>query len=175
MKITISGAVGSGKSTVSKILAEKLGYKRYSMGDFMRQIAVKRDMNIMEISKRAEADPTIDEELDKTQEDIGRKEKDFIMDSRLGFHFIPDSLKIFLNVDVKEAAKRIFNQGRKEERYTSIKEAERYVKKRMQSENMRYKEYYGLDFPKREYFDLILDTTSKSPEEIAKDILKHVK
>ena len=97
------------------------------------------------------------------------------MDSRLGFHFIPDSFKIFLNVEVKEAAKRIFNQGRKEERYTSQKEAERYVKKRMQSENIRYKEYYGLDFPKREYFDLILDTTSKSPEDIAKEILKHVK
>ena len=42
MKITISGPIGSGKSTVSKILAAKLGYKHYSIGGFMRDIAKKR-------------------------------------------------------------------------------------------------------------------------------------
>ena len=175
MKITISGAVGSGKSTISRILAKKLGYIHYSIGEFMREIAKKRNLSIMELSDRAEVDPTIDEELDEKQKSIGKEKDNFIMDSRLGFHFIPDSLKIFFTVDIKEAAKRIYNDKRAEETYKDVEEAIIFLKKRMRSENIRYKEYYGIDFPKKEHFDLIIDTTDKTPEEVVADIEKVLK
>ena len=175
MKISISGAVGSGKSTISRLLAKKLGHKHYSIGEFMREIAKKRNLSIMELSDRAEVDPTIDEELDENQKKIGKEEDNFIMDSRLGFHFVPDSLKIFFTVNIKEAAKRIFNDKRDEETYKDLEEAETFLKKRMRSENVRYKEYYGIDFPKKEYFDLMIDTTSKTPEEVIEEIEKYLK
>lgn len=175
MKITISGAVGSGKSTITRILAKKLSYKHYSMGEFMREIAKKRNLSIMELSDRAEADPTIDKELDEKQKTIGKEEDNFIMDSRLGFHFIPNSLKIFFTVDIKEAAKRIFNDKRTEETYKNIDEAEIFLKKRMRSENIRYKEYYGIDFPKKDYFDMMIDTTNKTPEEVVEEVEKALK
>ncbi len=175
MKISISGAVGSGKSTISRLLAEKLGYKHYSIGELMREMAKKRELSIMEFSDRAEVDPTIDEELDEEQKRIGKEEDNFIMDSRLGFRFIPDSYKIFFTVDLREAARRIYEDKRKEETYENIEEAMEFLKKRMRSENIRYKEYYGIDFPKKEYFDIIIDTTNKKPEEIVKEILKKVK
>jgi cytidylate kinase len=175
MKISISGAVGSGKSTISRLLAKKLGHRHYSIGEFMRDIAKKRDLTIMQLSDLAETDSTIDEELDERQKKIGKDENNFIMDSRLGFHFIPDSIKIFFTVDLKEAAKRIFNDKRKEETYKNIEEAMEYLKKRMRSENIRYKEYYGLDFPKKEHFDFIIDTTDKNPDEIVDEIMKKIK
>ena len=175
MKITISGAVGSGKSTISRILAKKLGYIHYSIGEFMREIAKKRNLSIMELSDRAEVDPTIDEELDEKQKSIGKEKDNFIMDSRLGFHFIPDSLKIFFTVDIKEAAKRIYNDKRAEETYKDVEEAIIFLKKRMRSENIRYKEYYGIDFPKKQHFHLIIDTTDKTPEEVVADIEKVLK
>ena len=106
MKITISGKVGSGKSTVAKLLAKKLSLEYYSIGTIMREMASERGLSINEFSKKAENDKSIDIELDTRQKEIGKKEK-FIMDSRLGFYFIPDSFKIFLDVDIKEAAKRI--------------------------------------------------------------------
>jgi cytidylate kinase len=170
MKITISGAVGSGKSTVSKLLAKKLGYKHYSMGEFMREIAKKRNLSIMDLSKIAETDSTIDEELDELQRKIGKEEDNFIMDSRLGFHFIPNSFKIFFNVDVGEAAKRILSDKRAEETYKDVEEAKQFLKKRMRSENVRYKEYYGIDFPKKEFFDIMIDTSKKKPEEVVEEI-----
>ena len=131
-------------------------------------------MDINKLSVLAETDSTIDEELDKRQEEIGKNEDNFIMDSRLGFHFIPDSFKIFFNVEIEEAARRIFNDKRTEESYKDINEAMSYLKKRMRSENIRYKEYYGIDFPKREYFDLIIDTTKSTPDETVKEIIKAV-
>ena len=129
----------------------------------------------MELSDLAETDSTIDEELDEKQKRIGKEEDNFIMDSRLGFHFIPNSLKIFFTVDLKEATKRIFNDKRKEETYKNIEEAMEFLKKRMRSENVRYKEYYGIDFPKKEFFDLIIDTTDKKPEKIVDEIIKAMK
>ena len=39
--ITISGALGSGKSTVMKLLAADLGYDTYSTGAAQRKIALK--------------------------------------------------------------------------------------------------------------------------------------
>ena len=98
MIITISGALGSGKSTVAKILVQKFNLKHYSTGDFMREIAVKRGITLLELSKLAETDKSIDEELDERQIKLGEEEDNFIIDARLGWHFIPNSIKIFLDV-----------------------------------------------------------------------------
>lgn len=138
----------------------------------MREIAKKRSLSIMELSKIAETDSTIDEELDTKQKQIGKEEDNFVMDSRLGFHFIPDAFNIFFTVDIKEAAKRILKDKRKEESYKDPEEAMSFLKERMRSENIRYKEYYDLDFPKKEFFNLIIDTTKKTPGEIISEILK---
>lgn len=175
MKITISGVVGSGKSTISRILADKLGYKHYSIGQFMREIANKRNMSLMELSRLAETDSTIDKELDARQLKLGKEEDNFVIDSRLGFHFIPDSFKVFLSVNLDEAAKRILKDKRREEMYKTMEEASKALRRRMRSENVRYKEYYEIDFPKKEHFDLIMDTTNKAPEEVVEEIIKAIK
>ncbi|PIN81309.1 cytidylate kinase, partial [Candidatus Woesearchaeota archaeon CG10_big_fil_rev_8_21_14_0_10_32_9] len=64
MKITISGNLGSGKSTVAKMLAKDLGYSHYSTGDFMRKMAEERGITLLELGKIAENDSSIDYELD---------------------------------------------------------------------------------------------------------------
>jgi CMP/dCMP kinase len=175
MKITISGAIGSGKSTVSRLLAEKLKCNYYSVGQIMRELAKERGISLLELAKVAENDSTIDKALDKKQKEIGKKDANFIMDSRLGFHFLPDSCKIFLDVNIKEAAKRIFNENRADEGYKSLDDAINFIKKRSQSEKKRYKEYYGIVFPDKKLFDIWIDTTSKSPSEIVQEIIIKLK
>ena len=64
MIITISGKAGSGKSTIAKELAKKLKLKHYSIGDLMRQIAKEKNISLIELSKLAEKDNSIDKELD---------------------------------------------------------------------------------------------------------------
>ena len=171
MKITISGPIGSGKSTVSKILAAKLGYKHYSIGGFMRDIAKKRSLSILELSKRAESDPTIDDELDQRQSQIGKSEDNFVMDSRLGYHFILDSFSIFLDVSINEAVRRITSDKKRDEKYKNTVEAVVALKERMHSESLRYNEYYGIKFPDKAKFRLVIDTTKMSPEETAEKII----
>lgn len=182
MIITISGVPGSGKSTVAKLVAAKLGFKHYSAGDFMREIAARRGLSLLEISKLAEKDRSIDEELDRRTSELGKGEDDFVMDSRLAFHFIPFSLKLFLIVGDKEAAKRIHSdvknkaEGRKvEKESTSLAATLAAIKKRKKSEELRYKNYYGLNPYDTKQYDLVIDTTKTTPEEVAGKVVDAVK
>ena len=82
MIITISGALGSGKSTVAKILVRKFNLKHYSTGDFMREIAAKRGVTLLELSKLAETDKLWDTENHETIEQLDARVKymkDFIL------------------------------------------------------------------------------------------------
>lgn len=96
MQITITGLSGSGNSTVAKLLAKKLNYKHYSAGDFRRQLAKERNLTLMELNKLGEKESWTDIEADKISEKIGNKEKNFVMDAKVGFHFVPNSVKIIM-------------------------------------------------------------------------------
>ena len=182
MIITISGAPGSGKSTVARLVAAKLGFRHYSAGDFMRDAAEKRGLSLMEISRIAEKNRSIDEELDKRTIELGKKEDDFVMDSRLAYHFIPGSFKVFLTVDEKEAARRIFGdiqkkkQGRGvEKESTTLPATLANIKKRKQSEQQRYRKYYGIDPYDKKQYDLMVDTTKTTQEAAVEKVIAAVK
>lgn len=174
MIITLSGIAGSGKSTVAKLVAQKLGFKHYSTGDFMRTLAKENDMTLLEFSKVAESDPTIDKKIDALTIKLAKEEDDFVIDSRLAFHFIPQSIKIFLDVNKQEGARRIFSAKRSEESSQSIDEAYDKILERIASERKRYNEIYGFDYLDTSKFDLIVDTSSITPEEVVTTILDFV-
>ncbi|MDP2749547.1 MAG: cytidylate kinase family protein [Nanoarchaeota archaeon] len=180
MIISVSGTPGSGKSTVARDVAKKLKLKYHSVGDIARDLAKKHKMSILEYDKLAETDENIDKELDDVQIELGNNEDNFVIDSRLGYYFIPHSIKIFLKCSVKEGAKRIFNDntsGRKssEKENLSLATAEKSIKDRMESDKKRYQQYYGLDFTDEKDYDLVIDTSSITPEKAADQIISFVK
>ena len=139
MIITISGTAGSGKSTVGKLLAQQLKFKHYSIGDFMRQIAKERNLSLEDLGRIAEGDKSIDQTLDRKQIELGKNNDRFVIDARLGYHFIPNSIKIFLTAELKDRAERIWKDItikniRKEERGENLKEIIEELKRREESE-----------------------------------------
>jgi len=176
MIITISGLAGSGKSTVAKLLAKKLGFKHYSTGDFMRQIAQERGITLLELGYLAEKDKgAIDRELDARQKELGEKENNFVIDARLGFLFIPKSFKIFLEADSEMRARRIFTDKSRKENNMTFDEALKKIEEREKSNKQRYKEYYNIDFPDKSVFDLVVDTDKIPVEEVVEKILAQIK
>jgi cytidylate kinase len=168
IQIVISGMPGSGKSTIARHLAAKFKLKHYSIGDFMRQIAKKRKISLLELSKEAEKSRNIDQELDRMTKNL-RKKRNFVIDSRIGWHFLPKSIKLFIKVDVKEAAKRIFNAKRAiEKENLSLKMTMKNIERRMKSERIRYKTYYGIDINDLSSYDAVIDTSNLSISEMNK-------
>lgn len=165
--ITIAGLLGSGKSSASSGAAALLDYKKRSTGDFMRSLAEKRGVTLEELSKMAETDPTIDRELDESNIEIGKME-DVVVDARLGFHFIPESFKVFLDCDPVTAADRIIedrktNPSRENETrqgFETVEEISNSLVRRLESEKKRYFDLYGIsDHTSPKNFDLVIDTT----------------
>ncbi|GHT32716.1 MAG: dephospho-CoA kinase [Prevotellaceae bacterium] len=169
--ISITGDLGSGKSTVSHILREKLGYDYIYTGKIQREIAERYKMTTLELNKYAETHPEIDAEIDATFKSLNDL-SDIIVDSRLAWFFIPLSFKIFLKTDLMVSASRILGDGeRKNEKYSSIEEAAAHITARKTSENKRYQELYGANCADLSNFNLIVDTSFISPEEVAEKII----
>lgn len=156
MIIVVSGTPGSGKSTVAKFLAKKLHLKLYQIGAMARQIAKEKGVSIKELSRLALKDAEIDREIDKVHKTI--KDRNFIIDSRIAFHFFPQSLRMFICCKPEIAAARIFKAKRPEERM-SLKKTVQEVRQRIKTEEMRYKKYYGISIHDLSNYDIIIDTS----------------
>ena len=177
MKIAIAGMLGAGKSTVAKELAKKLNYQHFSSGDFMRQLAKERGITLDETSKIAERDKSIDEEIDKRQVKFGKEKDNFVIDGRLSWHFIPDSIKIYLDVSEEEAANRIWGdkqENRKNEGFKTKEELIKKIKERKASESKRYLSYYGIDHHNKKNYDFIIDTNNKPISKVISEILSKI-
>jgi cytidylate kinase len=166
MIISITGGPGTGKTSVGKLLAERLGYNFYSVGDLRGKMALERGMTIDELNAQSESDPQSDTTVDDYQRALGTKEDNFVIEGRLSWHFIPHSFKVFLTCDLKKAAERIFHarkhdiEGRADEAvYTSVEEAEQAILHRIASDTLRYQKYYSLDYRDPSHYDLVVDTT----------------
>ncbi|MDR0971162.1 MAG: AAA family ATPase [Bacteroidales bacterium] len=167
IKIAISGDLGSGKSVLSKALSKTLGFEIISIGVIQRELALKYGMDALEFNKFMETHPEIDLKCDEMVREYGKEERGLILDSRLAWHFIPNSFKIHLLVDNKIAAKRIFEDNiRKNEKYSSLEDAEQKLFERKQSERLRYKTLYNVDVEDRDNYNCIVDTTEKTPQQI---------
>jgi cytidylate kinase len=174
MIITLGGRAGSGKSSVSKALAAKLGYKRYSAGDIWRQCAAERGMSVLEYNIRAEVETTIDTMADDAQKKLGETEDNIVVESRLGFFFIPKSIKIFLDANDRIRAKRTMEEGRKQENHKSLNEALKKLNARDATDVKRYKKLYNVNPFDPKNYDFVVDTSNNTVEQTADMVYKFV-
>lgn len=169
MIISFSGTPGSGKSTIAKKLASKLGWPRYYMGGLRRETAKKMGLSLEEYNKLGEKDPSTDHQVDELQKELGKTKDNFIIDGRISWHFIPHSIKIYISVDPKVGAQRVFKnlENRNEAKnLKSWKDVLKSQKERIASDNQRYKRYYGLETHNPQNYDLCIDSTNLSLEEV---------
>jgi len=175
MILTITGDLGSGKSTVAKIISEKLKLKYYSTGSIFRKLAAEMQLSLKDLGELAKKDKRIDKRIDDYQRKLGEKEEGFILEGRLGFYFIPKSIKVYLKVKLEEAARRIMEDNRKDEKFSSLKEAMESISCRKQSENERYYELYRVNVDNEKNYDLVIDTTTIPAAEVADRIIRFAK
>lgn len=179
MIITLNGYPGSGKSTVGKLLAEKLSIKRYAMGDLRREAATERGMTLEEWNKLGETSPETDLYIEEKVKKLGQEEDNFLLDSRTAFHYIPNSIKIFLDVKPEEGARRILDDiqagdRNEQKQYASIEETIEANAERTESDNKRYEKYYGFRWDNLNDYDYVIDTTSAPAEQITDEIIQKI-
>lgn len=173
MFITINGQLGSGKSTVCSLLKNKYGFDVFSSGRIQRQIARKMNASTLDLNKISENDYSIDRYIDKVVVEFAENNigESVVFDSRLAWHFVPNSFKVRLTINPVTAAERIVpNRHTPEESYNSLEDAICRLSERQKSESLRYKSIYNVDIDDFKNYDLIMNTSQLSPEEVGDTI-----
>lgn len=169
--ITIAGKPGSGKSTTSKALAKALSYQHYSSGDFFRAIGRDRGIDVFDTNLLAEQEKEIDELVDQKLRELGTESDNMVIDSRMAWHWMPFSFRVYLNLDLEIAAERILKgmdatRRAAEHIPDNVPEYASRLQERLDSEARRYMKLYNVNPYDVSNYNLVIDSAIHSLEEV---------
>jgi CMP/dCMP kinase len=169
--ITISGDIGSGKSSVAQGLSRAFGYRLASVGQLQRTMAATSGLTTLQANRLAEAVPQLDDLIDEEIVALGRGSAETIFDSRMAWHLVPSAFKVHLIVDPGVAAMRIYRHRSSEtESYGSPADAQAAAEARFRSERKRFAARFGVDISQLRHYDLVIDTSDASLDAVAAEI-----
>lgn len=165
IRIAISGKSGCGNTTVSSMLAEKLGIKLINFT--FRQLAAEKGITLSQVIENAKTDDSYDIEVDTRQVELAR-EQSCVLGSRLAIWMLKEAdIKVYLWADDDVRAGRILNREGGD-----LEEIKAFTRMRDSEDSRRYLKLYGIDNNSYDFVDLKIDTTKYKPEEIVSLILQ---
>lgn len=169
-RITITGDPGSGKTTFARNVAARTGYRLITTGNMFRELAMKKGISVAALNELAESQEEIDRQVDDYLKSLNESPEHLVLDSRMAWHFLRKALKIRLTIDPAVAVERIFRDEERakswNDRFPDLETAMNEVERRRQSEIHRYQALYGVDIGNDANFDLVIDTSGRSQDEV---------
>jgi CMP/dCMP kinase len=176
--ICISGMAGTGKSTLSKKLAERYGMKYYSGGDALKALAKAEGYNpslegwwespegLKFLNERI-SDPKFDKAVDGKLLEYAQQ-GNVLLDSWTMPWLLKGGFKIWLLASIEKRAARVAQRDK-----ISVEEAFKVLDDKESRTKTIYKELYGFvldeDFAP---FDLVLDTDNLNAKEVFEVLCK---
>lgn len=164
--IAIAGAPGTGTTTLSKILSDRLKMPHVYAGAVFREMAKEHDMSLAEFGAYAEMHPEIDRSVDLRMIAIAQK-GGCILEGRMVAWQCREAgvnaLKLLLEAPEDVRARRVATREGRE----NVEEVLRENRHREASEAKRYREIYGVDPNDPRLYDLVLSSEDKLPARLA--------
>ena len=165
LRVAISGKSGCGNTTVSTLLAQKLGVKLINYT--FRQLALEKGMTLAQVIEAAKNDDSYDKYVDKHQVELALAEP-CVLGSRLAIWMLKEAdLKVYLFANDQTRANRVFNREGGD-----LQAIRDFTAMRDREDTSRYKEFYGIDNNDYQFADIIIDVNSKTPDEIVQIIVE---
>ena len=130
-------------------------------------------MSIVDFQIYLNEHPDLDRTIEKSAAEYAQDHDNFIIDARLGWYAVPDSFKVYLKVDVDVAAERAFEDASRKntEPFANLEEAKDKILYRHKEETNRWQEEYKVNRDDMSNYDLVIDTTNLTPEEVCNTVL----
>lgn len=165
--IIISGEACTGKTTVGRALAAKLGFDFHSAGNHARAFARERhQLDVHAFQDLCAANPEIDRQLDEDFRQHIQASLDrglgMVVDFRMGAHFFPTAMSIYLKASPAVVIRRL--AGRGDEAFDQL--LERNVKARR-----RLIEIYGYDYAAEANYRHVIDTDNMTAGQIVERVI----
>ena len=169
MRIAISGKSGCGNTTVSQMVADKLGYPMINFT--FRSLSEEKGIEFWTFCKMAEQSDEFDREVYKRQVEMALAVEDCVLGRRLAIWMLEKAdLKIYLTATTEERARRI-----NEREGGSLEQRLQETILRDQRDSARYMRLYTIDNSDTSIADLVIDTTDMVAEQVANRILEEVR
>jgi len=166
IKIAVSGMSGCGNTTVSKIIADRLGLKFINFT--FRSLAQEKGIEFNKVLELAAKDDSWDKEVDSRQVKLARESGGCVIGSRLAIWMLEEAdLKVYLRARPETRAARIVKREGGD-----IKEIAAFTAERDRQDNLRYIRIYNIDNNKYEFANLVIDADNITPDEIADIIIE---
>lgn len=173
LTVTVGGLPGTGTTTLCKLLQQRLGLPYMYAGALFREEARRRNLSLAEFGALCQKDPSIDAALDDRQEFLLRK-GGLIMEGRLAGWIAQrkrlPALKVWVVCDEPERLRRIVDRDG-----GTLQQQADATWAREQSEQDRYRRYYGVDLKDTSFYDVVLDSTHQLPEQLAATVEQAVR
>lgn len=169
LRVAISGKSGCGNTTVSRLLAERLGLRFINFT--FRTLAAEKGITLADVIRLASEDDWWDREVDSRQVALARDGGGCVLGSRLAIWMLPEAdLKIYLVAsDATRAARIALREGGDPEAvaaFTAFRDAQ---------DHARYLSLYGIDNYDVSIADRVIETDDLEPEEIVDAIVSELR
>jgi cytidylate kinase len=164
LTIAVSGKSGCGNTTVSTLLAQRLGLRLINYT--FHNMAEERGLSFEQFVRLAEQDDQYDLYLDRHQVELASS-GGCVLGSRLAIWLLPAAtLRIYLTASLEERARRI---ARREGSDPAL--ARKAVEERDNRDRNRYLRLYRIDIDDYRLADLVVDTETGEPPYVVDTIL----
>ncbi len=168
--LTIGGPPGSGTTTVCRILEERLEARYVYAGDIFRKTAENKGLTLAQFGKMCEEDPIWDQALDGEMIQIAM-DGDVILEGRMTGPMCKiegvASFRVYIDADREVRAMRVMERDGGE-----LEEVMESMRDREESEALRYKNIYAVDPRDSVWYDMVIDSSNLTPEEIADRVMR---
>ena len=167
IKIAVSGKSGCGNTTISGIVAEKLGLRFINFT--FRSLARERGLDLKQVLELAARDDFWDREVDSRQVRLARGEDGgCVLGSRLAIWMLPEAdLKVYLRAKPETRAERIVKREG-----GNLDEVAAFTTERDRQDHDRYLRLYTIDNDNYEFADCVIDVDELNPSQIAELIIE---
>jgi CMP/dCMP kinase len=167
--ITISGEVATGKSSLADaVIALLPGWKRVNTGQRFRDFSTARGMSIQQVSRLPDE---VHKAFDDSQRELLKTGSNIVVEGRLSgwlAHGLDDVLKVYCYAPLDVRAGRYMKRERVDKA-----QAMADIEYRDSRDVEKFKRIYGVDdYRAPEFYDLLVDTSKHTPEELAQQVVK---
>jgi CMP/dCMP kinase len=165
LTLTVGGLAGTGTSTLCRVLADRLALPYAYAGGIFREEAARRGLSLAEFNALCQADPSVDRSLDDRQVELLER-GGLILEGRmagwLAHHHGIAATRVWVTCDEDERIRRITERDGEDPEVQRAR-----TRERERSELERFRRYYGADLADLSVYDLVLDSTDASPDDLA--------
>ena len=166
LRVAISGKSGCGNTTVSRLVAERLGLRMVNYT--FKNLARESGVTFEDICILAETDPQYDLTIDRMQVKLA-EEGQCVLGSRLAIWLLREiAFTVYLSAPLEVRAGRIAQREGKD-----LAKALRETEARDKRDHDRYARLYGYDVNNYEFAALVVEADKLSQDDVAREIVEH--